>query len=221
MLKTHSTNLQQFNAIGLFIIIVLIALPASTWTYSVGNPLIYFKYDTPPGQVFYVLSKLTGLYAIVLIWMQASLALLHNTPLKSQIKFWNLKFHKTLGLLATAFLVSHAALFIAAVSIRKDNIALNLLIPQFDNSFYAFSVALGVIGLYGLLATVALGFYRAHSTKLAKRLHWLAIPSFILVFVHSLLIGTETRDAAMLSIYVFMGVLFLGALIYRITTRLR
>lgn len=52
----------------------------AVWLTSVGNPLDYLRYELPPGQALYILSKLLGLVALALLWLQCLTALAQRSP---------------------------------------------------------------------------------------------------------------------------------------------
>src|ERR1700692_678744 len=57
-------------------VIAALCLPGVTWLSTTGNIADYWRYEVPPGQVAYVLSKLAALYAFVVFWMQLIYGLL-------------------------------------------------------------------------------------------------------------------------------------------------
>jgi len=198
-------------AIGIGLLFVLV-LPFYYWLITLGDISIYFSYDIPPGQAYYIFSKLTGMYALVLIWAQIVLALLKQSSFRQSLSFWNVNFHRRLGLSAAFCVALHAGLFVAAVSIRKAEFAYGLLLPNFTHGFYAFSVTLGVLAVYLILAVIITGFLQKNKSIRLTWIHRFAIVAFILAFIHSLLIGTETRFSFISLNYFLMAGLLLFAL---------
>lgn len=187
-------------------------VPVLIWWSSVEDLSIYIEYETPDGQLAYVLSKLAGLYAIFLLWLQVVLTLLKRTPLSGSIRFWSLRFHRRLGMATFTLIVLHAALFVTATSQRKAVLAYDVLLPNFDGGFFAFAVALGVLALYGAIIVVIAGYLRASGKSAGKWPHRISIIILSLALAHSLLIGTETRALLMIGAYASMSVTLLFSL---------
>jgi methionine sulfoxide reductase heme-binding subunit len=98
---------------------------------------------------------------------------------------------------------------------------LDLLIPFV--SFYKPSrVALGISGFYLLLLLLATSLYTM--TKYAKfwrTIHFFAFPMFILIFLHGVLIGTDTKQPWMQLTYWVTALLVSGFVIYRLSWKYR
>lgn len=198
----HTDSWRPNGIIALLLLMVLI--PGFAWWGSVGDIRIYFDYDTPPGQVCYVFSKLAGMYAAFMLWLQVILALVRRTRIGDKLTFWNTAFHRKLGIATFVFVILHATLFATAVSLRKAHFDPGVLLPVFSEGYYALAVSLGVLALYALVIIVFAGYLRKKGVHNAKWLHRLSIPAFLLVQAHCLLIGTETRYLVMMIVYGFM-----------------
>ena len=55
--------------IKIFIVLGMI-LPFVFWLNSVGDPKLYLQDEVPAGQLIYAISKLLGLFAFALLWLQ-------------------------------------------------------------------------------------------------------------------------------------------------------
>jgi len=192
--------------------------PVFIWMQSIEDISIYIDYETPPGQVYYVLSKLAGLYAVFLLWLQVVLAVVNGTPFGARFSFWNVKFHRNLGLVTFGCILLHTALFVIAVSLRKAHFAYEILLPNFSHGFYGYAVTLGVFAIYGLVVVVIAGYLRKRGIKNTKWLHRISVVALILTLTHCLLIGTETRYSLMIAIYTTMVGTLITALYYRYKT---
>ncbi len=193
-------------------LVLLTLMPFLYWLQTIGDINIYLKYETPPGQTYYVFSKLAGMYALVLVWLQIVLALLKQSTFGQYLGFWNVGFHRRLGISAALCVALHAGLFVIAVSMRKAHFAYGLLLPNFSHGFYAFAVTLGVFALYLIIAVISTGILRNNKSYRLAWIHRFAIVAFILAFIHSLLIGTETRFNAISLSYLIMAAIGLFAL---------
>jgi predicted ferric reductase len=178
-------------------------IPAGFWLQSLDSFAIYTDYETPPGQILYIFSKLMGLYAVFLLWLQILLGLGRKMP-NGQRPGISMTLHRNLGIATFAALVLHAALFVLAVSVRKEYFVYGLLLPVFNDGFYRLAVTLGILALYGLIFTLIAGVLRKQGKKWAVWMHRISLVAFALTLVHCLLIGTETRYFTMIALYSLM-----------------
>lgn len=223
LLNVSMHNTQTMNrglySNGLILLLLTIAsVPAIIWLQSIDDIKLYFEYDVPPGQTFYILSKLAGLYAVFMLCIQVILGLINRTPLAVKIGFLNIQFHRNFGLATFTVLLLHIAFFMTAVSIRQDHIAYKLLLPNLDNGFYNIAVSLGVFAFYGLLIVIAAGFVRKRVGSSKKTWQWMHRVSFIvlmLTLLHCILIGTETRYFMVMMTFAVLICTFLIGLYYR------
>ena len=186
---------------------LLLLLPLTAWLSTHNNLMDYLSHETPPGQVLYVLSKLFGLYALLTVWLHIAWALLGKTPLAGILPQWSATRHRNMAFVSLALMTLHAGLFIAAVSSRKGGMAWELLLPVFDHGHYRLMLSLGIIGLW-LLPLIALAGTALVRNATSRKLHWLhhlAIPFLVLVYIHGLYIGSETKYGFTFVVYVVMG----------------
>ena len=195
------------NHLDRVLLSLLLLLPLTAWLSTHNNLIDYLSHETPPGQILYVLSKLFGLYALLTIWLHISWALLGKTPLAKILPRWNAKRHRNMGFVSLVLMVLHAGLFIAAVSSRKGDVAWELLLPVFGHGHYRLMLSLGVVGLWFLVLIVmaGVGLIKNTTNRKLRWLHHLAIPFLVLVYVHGLYIGSETKNGFTFIVYVVMG----------------
>ncbi|WP_444902550.1 ferric reductase-like transmembrane domain-containing protein [Microbulbifer sp. SSSA007] len=197
---------------ALLIVFIAIGIPLITWWSSVGNPTDYFATLLPPGQKLYVFSKLAGLVAISLLGLQCLLALAKRLSCRAgTLSFWNIRFHKVLGVLTFSLILLHASLFFAAVSVRTEAPAWGLLLPKFTHGYYSQQVSLGLIA-FGLLCLNVFAGWKLASGKGKWRIgHTLWVVILPLAFIHALSIGTETRAPLMQGFLLAVSALLLVA----------
>lgn len=196
--------------------IVLLAAPIQTWLLLGGDFSEYWHYETPPGQVPYVLSKLLALFAIELAWLQAMLGLLRHRLIDAAglcRPAWR-RAHTMLGIAAMAAMLAHVLLFVLSASLRNQAAAFDLLLP-WGHGVYRTWVALGAAALWLIAIGVAVQMARLFAAQLRIWLHRLTLVALTLVGVHSLAIGSESRSGAMVWVIGAMGVLLLGAALDR------
>lgn len=204
--------------INLLLHLTVLSIPILVWWQSMANPAIYFSHQLPPGQIHYVISKLIGLYAILFIWLQILVAVYAQKSTGKLIPKITPKRHLWLGCMTMLFSVLHASMFIWGVSLRSGHFASHLLWPDFLGGFYNFAVALGVIGLWSVMLVAISGYKRKSSPRKGfwRLAHKLSVVAFLLVFLHSFLIGTESRIGIMFYFYVGMAAVLLCVLLHRL-----
>ena len=216
---SNNAPFNRRNLSGLFrfgLVTFVLALPLLSWLTAIGNPFAYFRYELPPGQVLYILAKLAGMYAFVLLWFQAMMALLKRDRLSGYlVPEWTLDRHRVLGIATILTAWTHFLCFFSAVSIRKETVASDLLLPQFQEGIYSFAVSLGWIALVGLTVVALTGLLRGRRQGIWALAHRLSMLVFLLAFFHAQMIGSETKTG----LWLFVHLLFLATLLLAIARR--
>lgn len=185
--------------------IVTVSIPVLVWLISTHGPLAYFVNEVPPGQRFYILSKLFGLLALALFWFQCMAALARFAPALRGFLSLSRQQHVWIGASTFALIVIHIGLFVAASTLRTGHLALPLLIPKFDQGFYTSFVSLGAIAFWILVAVIVAGVFRARGAEVWRWVHRASLVVFTLGFLHGITIGTETRFGLMKYVYAFIA----------------
>lgn len=189
-----------------WLLVGLLCIPGVTWLSTAGDPVDYWQYEVPPGQFTYLLSKLAGLYAVVVFWLQLLYGLLGSRGRELlHVELGN-RFHRRLGVIVALLVVAHFALFVAGATIRTEHFASQYLVPSFSHGYYRVITTVGLFGAVLLLAGVCVGLTRRRIGSFWRFGHWIVIPAFILGVIHSLLIGSESRISPMTVLYGLMGV---------------
>lgn len=192
---------------------LLLATPWVWWQSTTDVPG-YIKYGAPDGQVWYVFSKLLGLYAAVFLWLQALCGLLKPTPYRFLLPNWARSRHALLGGLTVLVLAAHIGSFITAVSLRKDRVEWTLLLPDFRD-FYHTSITVGLAAFFLMLIAVMAAKLRRRLPEVWRWVHRLMLVVIALGLLHGFLIGTETRDGFYAVFYGGLAVTYLLALVLR------
>ncbi len=199
--------------IHLFILLILFSIPMLVWLNAEGNPLDYFVYQVPAGQSLYVFTKLIGLYTFFLLWLHIIWVLLRQTALTAYLPQWKKNYHQTTGLIITGLIILHISLFVIAVSLRQGEFAYHLLLPNFSDYYHSL-LGLGVLALWLLPLVIIAGMY-LKSGKGKRYWHYLAFFMFLLIFVHGIGVGSETKNGILFWFYLMMGCSVIIALLYR------
>lgn len=186
--------------------ILTVSLVLSVWLKSVGNPLAYIVSGYPPGQGYYIFSKLMGLVSLIVFGIQGLTGVYR--PFFNKI--FPQKAHQYLGVAVFTAMLLHVAGFLTATTIRSGYFTGHLLLPDVDD-FYHARITVGVGAL--LLTTIAVSSRAIRIEPLAKYLHWLTIPAVYLASWHALAIGTETRTPLIQTlIFIILVALSIGLL---------
>ncbi|TCK18887.1 hypothetical protein DFR30_2172 [Thiogranum longum] len=211
-LKTTSLSINQATRVVPWLLWVCALVVGVSILFSVSESLITaLTRATPPGQLLYVFSKLTGLLAIVLVWLQLMLSL--SSRIFGRMVYAGSWIHRASGLALLLLLFLHAVLFVAAVSVRNGELSAGILVPDFTSGYYTSSVSLGILGL--LLFGLGSGIYvlRQKRERLFRWGHRCVILACLLVFAHSYLIGSDTQSTLMRALYLLSSTFLLVALV--------
>jgi predicted ferric reductase len=204
--------------------LMTLLIPVLVWLISTHGPIAYFVHEVPPGQRFYILSKLFGLLALALFWLQCMAALARFVPALRGFLSLSRKQHAWIGATTFALIVVHIGLFITASTFRTGHLALPLLVPKFDQGFYSAFVSLGAVAFWILLVVIVAGMLRARGHDVWRWVHRASLVVFALGFLHGITIGTETRFGLMKYVYAFIALSLATAVaswIWMVRARLR
>lgn len=185
--------------LGRVVWIIILTLPWAWW-YSTTEVVGYAVYGAPSGQLWYVFSKLFGLYAAVLLWLQVLCGLLKPTPYAAWLPLWARSRHAILGGLTALIIASHIGSFVTAVSLRKNTVEWPLLLPNFSD-FYHASITVGLTAFFLLLVAITAALLRRRMSHVWRWVHRLMLGVVALGLLHGFLIGTETRDGFYTAFY--------------------
>ena len=192
----------------------LLLLPLIIWLKAEGNPLEYLFHQVPSGQAFYIFSKLIGLYAFFLVWFHIIWVLLKETPFRSILPYWKPSYHQLMGVSLMLIIILHALLFLIAVSLRNGMLAYSLFIPDFSDYYHSL-LGLGVIALW-LLPFIIYSGLKLKKTQKKRTLHRGAFLFYLLIFLHGIGIGSETKNGLLFWVYLLMGSSVFLILLYRV-----
>lgn len=204
------------------LVTAVLFLPPVSWLAALGNPITYFHFDLPPGQLPYILAKLAGLYVLVLLWLQVMFALLKGDPwARYLLPRWTVSKHRLLGITTLLAAWTHFLLFFTAVSLRKDAIAYAMLLPEFGKGIYFVAVSLGWFALIGMNLVAFTGLLRRRTGGIWALAHRLSLGVFLVALVHAQMIGSEAKGVLWFAVHLCFAALVLLALTRRFVLRVR
>jgi predicted ferric reductase len=195
--------------------------PVVAWFASVNDPFAYFRTGLPAGQQMYLVAKLSGLLAMFVFWLQAMLALARRAPILVGFPSSGPRLHKLLGIATVMLIFAHVGLFVAAASTRSDQIAWDLLWPDFTHGYYRTHIGLGAVALWMTPLMLFAGWRLSRGRRAWKVVHMVWPIAFVLVFLHAYGIGTESRFGAMRYVVLFVIASLAIALFHRLYRRKR
>lgn len=209
----------RIGYVRITLLAALAVFPAGFWWATSGASMFAYGYAMPDGQEFYLLSKLAALYALTCAWLQVMYGLLRGSATgRLFLSSWSVTMHRRVGVITVSMAVLHVALFVTAVSLRKQTFAYGLLLPNFSD-YYHSMVSLGWLALVTLLAVALTGFLRVRK-GIGERIHRL-FPAIILFgVIHAQQIGSDATHGVWFYLYLFFGVTALAAWLRRMKSGL-
>lgn len=192
--------------------LVIVAAAVATWM----NSVLTFdsgRWSEPPGQGFYLLSKLFGLLAVAAIWWQVLAAILNHPTISPE----RLRGHRSMGAVLMLTALLHYGFFVSAVYLRNETFPYELLYPVFDN-YFKVSLSAGWFAFISLILTFAVALFRKRLGSVWRLAHRLAYLAVILGVLHGFMIGTETGYGLFAYIYYLLIATIVVALATRVVS---
>ena len=199
--------------VGRGLLIVLgVALSAGVSAWLIGRSVVAVSGDRNGP---WILGRAAGFTSYVLLMLLVALGLVLSHPWRTRFArpsaATRIRLHISLAVFTLAFVVLHivvlAADSYAGVGIKGS------LVPM-AATYRPLPVSLGVLGVYaGLLAGVTAALAGRIAARVWWPIHKVAAVSFVLVWVHGLLAGSDTRP--LFALYLVTG----GAIVVLALTR--
>jgi predicted ferric reductase len=128
---------------------------------------------------------------------------------------WRL--HRTYGITLVAFILIHVVTL--AFDTTKNFSLADLFVP-FYSQYSPIYMSMGIIGFWLFVLIIITSIvWVVKKYKAWRFIHYLAFPAFVLLFLHGVLIGTDTGNPIMLFVYWITGILVAAGLVYRLSYR--
>lgn len=207
----------KVKRLGIALVLLSISAVTLGWLFSVGNPMVYLTHSVSPGQFLYILSKLAGLLALVLICVQVILMLIKAGQSLIAVPGISSKRHMQLGLTTFALCLLHIVLIFSAIWLRQGKAPWGLFLPDFAAGYYKLHLSLGVVAFYLLCAGIVAGWKLRSKKPAWKAIHMMWPLAVGLAYWHSLSIGSESRTGIVLVTLWFLAAGICAALLVRMT----
>ncbi len=161
------------------------------------------KQDAP----LQMIDRASGIYALFFIF----LAIVSSEYMKQMKKIFGKGFmsiHHFSARIGVLLMLIHPIAF--ALEERNINVFLPVFYPLKD-----FLELAGRPAFYLILIAVMAAVYRKKIIRKWKKIHYLNYPAFLMVFVHSWLIGTDLRSEIMQVIWIAMLLVVIGVFVHK------
>lgn len=175
------------------VLIFLLLMPFIYFVFKNQGLSDVFRPGAPDGQFFYLLSRLLGICAFIILCWQIVLALLEKTNQRKS-KNGHLRQHIIVGSALLCLILLHAGLFVTAVSLRSGHVNLHPLIMGFNSGYYTIATTLGVLALLFTLIAITAGGLRKRIPEKWKSAHVLTFVVMGLVVFHAWMIGSDVQS---------------------------
>ena len=163
-------------------------------------------------------SRATGVVALVLLTVVVVLGILVNRRgrLPGLPRFATTSLHRSMSLLAVAFLAVHVITAIADPYVTSGIVAA---VVPFTSAYKALWIGLGAVSLDMIIALIVTSLARARIGRRTWRaVHWLAYASWPVALAHGLGSGTDLRAGWLLALTVLCIAAVVGATGWRIAS---
>lgn len=165
---------------------------------------------------FWYLTRGTGVVALILLTASVALGIanVRRVRLPGAPRFVTLGLHRTVSLLAVAFVAVHVLTAVADGYVPLT--VVDALVP-FSSAYHPFWIGLGAISLDLLLAVVLTSLLRRRIGYRAWRVvHWTAYASWPVALLHTVGTGTDVGAGWMVALLAGMTVLVIAAVLARL-----
>ena len=155
----------------------------------------------------WILLRAAGIGAYVALWLSVAWGLVATTGVvKRRISKPSANtFHALVATVGLVLLAVHLALLVVD-SYMPFGVA-DVLTPM-HATFRPVAITAGVLAMYGIVIVMVTSWVRTSmNTRLWRAIHFLAIPAFMLAFLHGVFAGTDTGRTWMIALYGTTGVI--------------
>ena len=200
--------------IGATFLIVFLIPGYTYFIVNKGDTSLIFNSSIDASSRLYILFRLFGLYGFALIWGQLVLGPFMN-PLRRLFGPGVFRAHRAEGVFALIFATLHPLIFYTAYTLSANHRQIWFgLSDYFGTSNLLLFGYLGPLSWTLLVCTVLTAIFNKY-IKAWRTIHLLNYLVFIFAFFHSYKIGTEVFLQPLNTLYLFYGLTFIAAVLYR------
>jgi sulfoxide reductase heme-binding subunit YedZ len=168
---------------------------------------------------FWYLTRGTGVVALMVLTASVALGIanVRRVRLPGAPRFVTLGLHRTVSLLAAAFVAVHVVTAVADGYVPLT--VVDAVVP-FSSAYHPFWIGLGAISLDMLLAVILTSLLRRRIGYRAWRVvHWTAYASWPVALVHSVGTGTDAGTGWMTALILVLVSVMIAAVLARLSNR--
>ncbi len=157
--------------------------------------------------MMWILLRAAGIGAYVALWLSVAWGLVATTGVvKRRISKASANtFHALVATVGIVLLALHIVLLVLHDYLPFS--VTDVLVPM-HATFRPVAITAGVVAMYGIVIVAVSSWIRTSiNTRLWRAIHFLAIPAFILAFLHGVFAGTDTGRPWMIALYGTTGVI--------------
>lgn len=161
-------------------------------------------------------TRAAGITAYLLLFVSMLSGLTFKTTIfPKRFQKTVLSIHETTGWFGLLFGMVHGLVLVFEKEYSSYTIW-NILIP-FTTEHNAIALSLGILAFYGMLLLIlSTDFLKKIGKKAWRLIHFLAFPTFFSALIHGILIGSDSSNPIMLTMYIATGFTVLLLTILRI-----
>lgn len=164
----------------------------------------------------WVVTRAAGIISYILLALLSLTGMLLTTGLLYRVwspaTAWSV--HRAIGSMLLLTVLAHIAGLLTDNFIKLS--FLNVFVP-FTSPYRPLLVSLGIGGFYLLLLILASSLYTMTShARFWRTIHFFGFPMFALIFLHGILIGTDSKQPWMIAIYWITAGLVVAGVVYRL-----
>lgn len=162
------------------------------------------------------LIRITGLVALVLLTVSVSLGIAGPAIRRPTSRLTSVTMHLTAGIGGTVLVLAHIGF---AVIDSWVNVPLSAALIPGTSAWEPLWIAVGTIAFDLMLVLAVTSAMRQHAPALWWRAHWVAYPVYALVWLHTLMIGTDSGTPVMIGIAALSAAMVAMAIVVRRSAR--
>lgn len=166
----------------------------------------------------WAVSRAAGLTSYLLLFISVVTGMsIHYSFVQPRAKSIMNQLHQSAGWFGILLGTTHGLVLV--FSTYESFSIWNVLIP-FTSDTHPVLIGLGTLTLYTMILLVVTSDYmRAIGKKTWKAIHYLALPALIAAFFHGMLLGPDTHEPLVLSLYISTAGITILAFICRVSIR--
>jgi len=213
--RQHAAPHRTPRMVRALVLVAVVTASAALSTWLVGRG---FAGVSGNKQAPWIVGRASGVTSYVLLLALVSMGLVLAHPWRSRFSrpstATRIRLHVSLSVFALAFLVLHV---VALATDSYAGVGLRGALLPMGASYRPAAVTLGVVGMWaGLLAGLTAAFAGRFFARVWWPIHKVSAVVLVLVWLHAVLAGTDTR--ALLAFYVLSGAAVLALAISRYAT---